>query len=94
MELETIDEILEKDMNRAKRRHHWRRLLNKRRSDENFRWGDKSKSGMVVNTPCSCSCPGCGNPRRHFGEKTVQERRFDGGGHEVPAGQELLFDSV
>ena len=22
-----------------------------------------------------CSCTGCGNPRRHFGERTVQERR-------------------
>ena len=22
-----------------------------------------------------CSCAGCGNPRRHFGIRTVQERR-------------------
>ena len=26
-------------------------------------------------TPRPCSCPMCGNPRRHFGELTVQERR-------------------
>ena len=24
-------------------------------------------------TPCSCSM--CGNPRRHFGKRTVQERK-------------------
>ena len=24
-----------------------------------------------------CSGPCCGNPRRHFGERTVQERKFD-----------------
>nr|WP_322261277.1 hypothetical protein [Brucella pseudintermedia] len=23
-----------------------------------------------------CSCAMCGNPRRYFGEKTIQERRF------------------
>ena len=24
-----------------------------------------------------CSCPMCGNPRRHFGEKTMQEIKAD-----------------
>lgn len=24
-----------------------------------------------------CSCPGCGNQRRHTGERTIQERRND-----------------
>ena len=24
---------------------------------------------------CKCSCPACGNPRRHFGLPTIQERR-------------------
>lgn len=24
-----------------------------------------------------CSCPACGNPRRHFSEKTIQEKRQD-----------------
>lgn len=28
-------------------------------------------------TRVPCSCPHCGNPRRHFGEKTRQERRAD-----------------
>jgi len=30
-----------------------------------------------VNNLSSCSCPGCGNARRHFGEKTLQERRAE-----------------
>lgn len=25
-----------------------------------------------------CSCLGCGNPRRHFGEPSIQERRAAG----------------
>ncbi len=28
-----------------------------------------------VRTPCSCYM--CGNPRKHFKEKTIQERRHD-----------------
>ena len=24
-----------------------------------------------------CSCAGCGNPRKHFGQPTMQERRAD-----------------
>jgi hypothetical protein len=26
---------------------------------------------------CPCSCSACGNPRRHFGERTMQERRAE-----------------
>lgn len=28
------------------------------------------------NTPKPCSCPMCGNPRKHFGELTIQEKRM------------------
>lgn len=35
----------------------------------------KKRLGSAVKTPCPCSCPLCGNPRRHFGEVTLQERR-------------------
>jgi len=31
--------------------------------------------GLVATTPQPCSCPMCGNPRRHFGKPTMQERR-------------------
>jgi len=33
--------------------------------------------GKNAGTPHPCSCPMCGNPRRHFGERTVQERRME-----------------
>ncbi len=28
--------------------------------------------------PAKCSCWMCGNPRRHDGEKTIQEKRAEG----------------
>lgn len=44
-------------------------------------WGDLYQTtvddprhvGMVAHTPKTCSCPCCGNPRKHFGLKTRQE---------------------
>lgn len=68
------------------RRHHIERLKEKRK---NY-WGygkrtehgpDKMSPkalGAVVQHPQSCSCWGCGNDRRHFGNskdaRTIQER--------------------
>ena len=64
---------------RAIRRHHRYRLQwNRRRYwdkdglDGNPRW-----LGMVVDTPTPCSCWMCGNPRKYFTEKTMQELRQD-----------------
>lgn len=66
---------------RALRRHHRERLKATRR----FYWGrgrgagsasDKTL-GMALSTAAPCSCPLCGNPRRHFGEMTLQELRAD-----------------
>lgn len=34
---------------------------------------DVGKVASVHGADCSCS--GCGNPRRHFGETTIQEKR-------------------
>lgn len=34
-----------------------------------------SKAGMYRNHSTLCSCPRCGNPRRHFGQRTLQELR-------------------
>lgn len=31
----------------------------------------------LLRTRVPCSCPGCGNPRRHFGEITRQEKLAD-----------------
>lgn len=30
-------------------------------------------AGLLLNTATRCSCFLCGNPRRHFGQRTVQE---------------------
>jgi hypothetical protein len=62
---------------RALRRHHIARLKKNRR----FYWGrdlmrEHAKlQRSVVNTPCLCSCWTCGNRRKHFGKKTIQELR-------------------
>lgn len=65
---------------RAIRRHHRERLKKVRR----FHWGrDLSKEpkilAMAIDTPTTCSCYGCRNPRRSEWEKgnreTIQERR-------------------
>ena len=72
---------LDSKLARANRRHHRHRLWCNRR----FHWGrdlagadENSKSrGKAVDTPTPCSCWMCGNPRRHFGKKTLQELRQD-----------------
>jgi len=53
-----------------------RRRLYKYGSDamEDTEWV-KQTLRMHRNTVCDCSCPACGNPRRHFGERSVQERK-------------------
>ena len=63
-------------MTRAGRRHHAQRLKNNRR----FYYGrdlayDPRELGRTVNTATRCSRPACGNPRKHFGERTIQELR-------------------
>lgn len=47
-------------------------------------WGQRSSTdpmtpkqrGKVAHTPQACSCHMCGNPRKHFKDVTVQERRL------------------
>ena len=64
---------------RALRRHHRERLKRKRAS---YYWwwasSDAKRLGMVVTTPCVCSCSSCGNPRRNGWDKkhTIQERKY------------------
>ena len=31
----------------------------------------------LIHTRVACSCPDCGNQRRHFGRRTVQELKSD-----------------
>lgn len=60
---------------RALRRHHAARLKAKRARY----WGNSDKTprllGLLSQTPALCSCYGCGNPRRFFGELSISEVR-------------------
>ena len=68
---------------RSERRHHHQRMLNK---VKNFGWL-KSWFGteeireehirQITETRKPCSCHMCGNPRKHFKQKTLQEKRMD-----------------
>ena len=58
----------------------WRRKQEVRKKKKVVReydkwWGDwDSKSiGLKSHTPCGCSCYMCGNPRKYYNEKTIQE---------------------
>lgn len=61
---------------RSLRRHHYIRIKNKRRT---YWWNnvESPREGFVVDTPTPCSCYMCGNPRKYFKEKTLQEKKFD-----------------
>lgn len=70
-------------MSRALRRHHRQRLMAKRRQYHTAHgfWTNRPETvARYVDTPCPCSCAGCGNPRRSvmaWSERlTMQERRF------------------
>lgn len=70
--------MMEKSKYRALRRHHAARVKNNRR----FYWGhgrDLAESpaqwGKVSATPALCSCWMCGNPRKYYGDRTIQELR-------------------
>lgn len=59
-----------------KRIHHARRLKEKRKhySKNKGILSDRAV-GTLFHSPARCSCFMCGNPRKYFGERTVQERR-------------------
>lgn len=67
---------------RAERRHHLRRMKTKA---ERIYWqsplakyfGDSSPMIKTANHLKSCSCYMCGNPRKWFKEKTIQELKSD-----------------
>lgn len=63
---------------RSVRRHHHDRIKHNRR----FHWGRHRDLSLepeiwarAIDTPTPCSCYMCGNPRKHFEQKTMQERR-------------------
>jgi hypothetical protein len=65
-------------LSKAQRLHDRARLKAKRRYHWGFdhaqpEWADRLSA--LVDTPTPCSCYSCGNPRKYFGEPTMQERR-------------------
>ena len=56
------------------KRHHRSRLKRNRKYHFERDLSDKHLS-MAINTPRPCSCVMCGNPRRYFGKKTLNELR-------------------
>lgn len=61
---------------KAYRRHHMKRLKQKRAKYWHGTLDNPRRRGKVYRTPCVCSCPMCGNPRRHFGKRTMAEQRL------------------
>jgi len=61
---------LSKMKGRARRRMNLARMKAKAR-----RIYPHDKKARSANHLATCSCYACGNPRRHFGELTMQERR-------------------
>ena len=61
-----------KSMKRARRRFDDRRI--KRRAASIY---PTDQSASWSNHLQGCSCHHCGNPRRHFGEKPISERKAD-----------------
>lgn len=66
-------------LQRSLRRHHYgrRKVAAKKKLVVHYGIEDPTPGmlGFHANVRRACSCPMCGNPRRHFGERTVQERR-------------------
>lgn len=46
------------------RKHYWNNSLNTKHA------------GMALTTPKICSCWMCGNPRKYFGDRTIQELKL------------------
>lgn len=67
----------------------WRRAQNKRVKNKFYhilkKWGWWStdienyarERSKFYNTRCPCSCYMCGNPRKLWKDKTIQEKKFD-----------------
>ena len=65
-----------KNMSRAIRRHHIVRLKHNRKHYWSKDVMTPIQQGKVSQYPKPCSCVMCGNERKHFKSKTIQEKRF------------------
>jgi len=61
------------------------RTLDQRLHDDGRIRAKRAAQSSVIGIPTTakrfhtatlCSCPMCGNPRKWFGQRTIQERRF------------------
>lgn len=74
---------MEKLKSRAQRRHENARVrLSRRVQCRRDLSGDARSWGKAVATPAACSCWMCGNPRKYFGRRTIQELRALQAAHE------------
>lgn len=70
-----------KDRKRGWRRHHRRRMVARAERILRLWWPRDQSEEMLLaarrlaDNLAVCSCPACGNPRRHFGQRTLAERR-------------------
>lgn len=69
-------------MDRSERRHHeWRMKAKFRRIQRTrelkYRLTDAIHAGLFAHHGKLCSCFMCGNPRRYWGDLTMQEKRAD-----------------
>ncbi len=63
---------------RSRRRHDAARMKARAR-----RIYPHDKAAKLADHLAQCSCPMCGNPRTHFGEKKLPERRFEQAANEA-----------
>ena len=68
----------QKNKKRAIRIAHRQRIIQKRK-DYYANWADRATNkarvfGILSKTATVCSCAGCGNPRKHFNEDTLDEQ--------------------
>lgn len=59
---------------KARNRERWRRIFSRHHWSTPAKWLDWSVARAAQHGKL-CSCQMCGNPRRYFGEETIQERR-------------------
>ena len=70
---------------RAERRHHHNRMIDKVKkfdwlSPKYWFWTEEERQlhiKKMAETRKPCSCYMCGNPRKHWKDKTMQEHRFE-----------------
>ena len=65
-----------KNHKRAERRRHKDRM--KRKAKRKFWWyDDVTQAVKYADHLAVCSCMACGNPRKFFNQKTMQERKAE-----------------